>query len=224
MMEQIADHGNGNYAYIDSPREAQKVLEQELASTLFTIAQDVKIQIEFNPAYVSEYRLIGYENRLLAEQDFDNDTVDAGDIGSGHQVTALYEVIPVGSRGWLPQRRYPVNQRTSAGTSNDELAFLRLRYKLPGETESRLIQTPINSGLARTARAPSGDTAFVVAVAAYGQLLRGDTNLADFSFADARRLAQRSRLDDYWRREFIALTELAERQRFAGGGGIKTRR
>jgi Ca-activated chloride channel family protein len=105
MMEQIADHGNGNYAYIDSPREAQKVLDQELASTLFTIAHDVKIQVEFNPAYVSEYRLIGYENRLLAEQDFDNDAVDAGDIGAGHQVTALYEIVPAGSRGWLPQRR-----------------------------------------------------------------------------------------------------------------------
>ena len=96
MMEQIADHGNGNYAYIDSPREAQKVLDQELSSTLFTIAHDVKIQVEFNPAYVSEYRLIGYENRLLAEQDFDNDKVDAGDIGAGHQVTALYEIVPAG--------------------------------------------------------------------------------------------------------------------------------
>ena len=106
MMEQIADHGNGNYAYIDSPREAQKVLDQELASTLFTIAHDVKIQVEFNPAYVSEYRLIGYENRALREEDFDNDAVDAGDIGAGHQVTALYEIVPAGSQGWLPQRRY----------------------------------------------------------------------------------------------------------------------
>ncbi|HWT11830.1 MAG TPA: YfbK domain-containing protein, partial [Allosphingosinicella sp.] len=218
MMEQIADHGNGNYAYIDSPREAQKVLDQELASTLFTIAQDVKIQVEFNPAYVSEYRLIGYENRLLAEQDFDNDSVDAGDIGAGHQVTALYEIVPTGSPGWLPDRRYEANRREAAGTGNDELAFLRLRYKLPGERESRLIEQPVSARLVRAARAPEGDTAFVAAVAAYGQLLRGDTNLGGFTFADARRLAQRARTDDYWRREFARLTEIAQRQRFAGGG------
>ena len=217
MMEQIADHGNGNYAYIDSPREAQKVLDQELSSTLFTIAQDVKIQVEFNPAYVSEYRLIGYENRLLAEQDFDNDAVDAGDIGAGHQVTALYEIVPAGSRGWLPDRRYPANRREAAGTNNEELAFLRLRYKLPGERESRLIEQPVGAGLVHRARAPAGDTAFVAAVAAYGQLLRGDTSLGGFTFADVRRLAGRASIGDYWRREFVRLTELAERHRFAGG-------
>jgi Ca-activated chloride channel family protein len=221
MMEQIADHGNGNYAYIDSPREAQKVLDQELASTLFTIAHDVKIQVEFNPAYVSEYRLIGYENRLLAEQDFDNDAVDAGDIGAGHQVTALYEIVPAGSRGWLRDRRYPGNRREAAGTGNDELAFLRLRFKLPGQQESRLIEQPVSAGLVRNARAPVGDTAFVTAVAAYGQLLRGDTNLNGFTFADARALATRARAGDYWRREFVQLTELAERFRFAGGGDGK---
>ena len=217
MMEQIADHGNGNYAYIDSPREAQKVLDQELASTLFTIAQDVKIQVEFNPAYVSEYRLIGYENRLLAEQDFDNDAVDAGDIGAGHQVTALYEIVPVGSRGWLPDRRYPANRRETNGIGNNELAFLRLRYKLPGQQQSRLIEQPVHAGLVRSARAPAGDTAFVAAVAAYGQLLRGDTHMGGFTFSDARSLAQRASARDYWRREFIGLTERAERFRFAGG-------
>jgi Ca-activated chloride channel homolog len=219
MMEQIADHGNGNYSYIDSPREAQKVLDQELASTLFTIAHDVKIQVEFNPAYVSEYRLIGYENRLLAEQDFDNDAVDAGDIGAGHQVTALYEIVPAGNRGWLPDRRYPANRREAEGADNGELAFLRLRYKLPGQQDSRLIEQPVSAALVRSARAPSGDTAFAAAVAAYGQLLRGDTNLNGFSFADSRRLAQRARVDDFWRREFVRLTELAERhQQLALGG------
>ncbi len=219
MMEQIADHGNGNYSYIDSPREAQKVLDQELASTLFTIAQDVKIQVEFNPAYVSEYRLIGYENRLLAEQDFDNDAIDAGDIGAGHQVTALYEIVPAGNRGWLPDRRYPANQRQAEGASNGELAFLRLRYKLPGQDQSRLIERPVSANLVRTARAPVGDTAFAAAVAAYGQLLRGDSNLNGFSFADSRRLAQRARTDDYWRGEFVRLTELAERQQQLALGG-----
>jgi Ca-activated chloride channel family protein len=218
MMEQIADHGNGNYSYIDSPREAQKVLDQELASTLFTIASDVKIQVEFNPAYVSEYRLIGYENRALREEDFDNDAVDAGDIGAGHQVTALYEIVPAGGRGWLPDRRYDANRRTADGAANGELAFLRLRYKLPGEQQSRLIERPVQASWLGSARPPAGDMAFVAAVAAYGQLLRGDTNLGRFGFADARSLAERARTGDYWRREFVRLTELAQRQRLASAG------
>ena len=221
MMEQIADHGNGNYAYIDSPREAQKVLEQELQSTLFTIAQDVKIQIEFNPAYVSEYRLIGYENRALREEDFNNDSVDAGDIGAGHQVTALYEIVPAGNRGWLPDRRYEANRPRGQGSHNGELVHLRLRYKLPGDDRSLLIEQPVHAGLLRSAQAPAGDVAFIAAVAAYGQLLRGDSNLNGFSFADVRRLAERSRNGNYWRREFVELTRLAERQQFAGEPGGK---
>jgi Ca-activated chloride channel homolog len=217
MMEQIADHGNGNYSYIDSPREASKVLDEELASTLFTIAHDVKIQVEFNPFYVSEYRLIGYENRALREEDFDNDAVDAGEIGAGHQVTALYEIVPAGSRGWLPNRRYDANRPAgAAGEANGELAFLRLRYKLPGEQESRLIEQPVGAALATGARAPAGDFAFIAAVAGYGQLLRGDTNLGDFSFADARAMAAANAGRNYWRQEFVRLTELAERHRFAG--------
>ncbi|MGZ8997599.1 MAG: vWA domain-containing protein [Allosphingosinicella sp.] len=218
MMEQIADHGNGNYFYIDSPREAQKVLEQELQSTLFTIAQDVKIQVEFNPAYVSQYRLIGYENRALREEDFANDSVDAGDIGAGHQVTALYEIVPVGSRGWLPERRYEANRPNSQGSHNGELAHLRLRYKLPGDDRSRLIEQPVNAALLRSAAPPSGDSAFIAAVAAYGQRLRGDPQLNGFDFADIRRLAGRARSDSYWRREFVELTRLAERQQLAEGG------
>jgi Ca-activated chloride channel family protein len=210
MMEQIADHGNGNYAYIDSPREAQKVLRQELSSTLFTIAQDVKIQVEFNPAHVAEYRLIGYENRALREEDFANDAVDAGDIGAGHQVTALYEIVPAGSRGWLPERRYEANRRVGEGTGGGEMAHLRLRYKLPGQDESRLIERPLSAQLVRNAAAPSGDTAFAVAVAAYGQLLRGDTNLGSFTMADARALARRAALNDWWRQEFVRLTQAAE--------------
>jgi Ca-activated chloride channel family protein len=216
MMEQIADHGNGNYAYIDSPHEAQKVLDDELDSTLFTIAHDVKIQVEFNPAFVSEYRLIGYENRALREEDFDNDAVDAGEIGAGHQVTALYEIVPAGGRGWLPGRRYEANRRPEGGgADNGELAFLRLRYKLPGEQESRLIEQPVSANWIASARPPVGDSAFAAAVAGYGQLLRGDTNLGNFSFADARRLAEPTAGGNYWRREFVRLTELAERQRFA---------
>jgi Ca-activated chloride channel homolog len=219
MMEQIADRGNGNYSYIDSPREASKVLDGELASTLFTIAHDVKIQVEFNPAHVREYRLIGYENRALREEDFANDQVDAGEIGAGHQVTALYEIVPVGSRGWLPNRYFDENRRAveaDRGNQGAQMAHLRLRYKLPGEDRSRLIEQPVGAGLIANARAPLGDMAFVAAVAAYGQLLRGDTNLGRFSFADARQLAGRAGGGNFWRREFVQLTELAERQRFAG--------
>ncbi|MDB5691981.1 MAG: Von Willebrand factor type domain protein, partial [Alphaproteobacteria bacterium] len=216
MMEQIADHGNGNYAYIDSPREAQKVLDEELSSTLFTIAQDVKIQIEFNPAYVGEYRLIGYENRALTEQEFSNDHVDAGDIGAGHQVTALYEIVPAGAKGWLPDRHYPANRHDAAGAANGELAWLRLRYKLPGEAQSKLIEQPVAASLVAAAVAPQGDTAFAAAVAAFGQKLRDDPWLGDFGYADARRLAAASAPRDDWRREFLTLTQLAERK---GGGG-----
>jgi Ca-activated chloride channel family protein len=216
MMEQIADHGNGNYSYIDSAREASKVLDDELSSTLFTIAHDVKIQVEFNPAYVSEYRLIGYENRALREEDFDNDAVDAGEIGAGHQVTALYEIVPAGARGWLPDRRYDANRRPAGpGADNNELAFLRLRYKLPGRQESRLIEQPVRAGLIASARPPRGDMAFATAVAGYGQLLRGDNNLGRFGFTDARALAEAGAGGNYWRREFIRLTQAAERQRFA---------
>src|SRR4051812_7180374 len=219
MMEQIADHGNGNYSYIDSPREAQKVLDEELASTLFTIAHDVKIQVEFNPAYVSEYRLIGYENRALREEDFNNDQVDAGEIGAGHQVTALYEIVPAGNRGWLAERRYEANRREPAGQANNELAFLRLRYKLPGEQQSLLIEQPLHAGLIAGARPPAGDAAFIAAAAAYGQLLRGDTTLGRFTFADARALAARTAGDNYWRREFVRLVDLAGGRQLAMAGG-----
>src|SRR5688572_4065143 len=129
LLEQLADAGNGNYAYIDSLGEARKVLVAELSSTLFTIAKDVKIQVEFNPAQVAEYRLVGYENRMLAREDFNNDKVDAGEIGAGHRITALYEVIPVGAKGRIDDLRYAAPATKSAG--NGELANVKLRYKMP---------------------------------------------------------------------------------------------
>ncbi|MCA1748699.1 MAG: von Willebrand factor type A domain-containing protein [Parasphingopyxis sp.] len=225
MMEQIADHGDGNYAYIDSAMEAHRALVQELSSTLFTIASDVKIQIEFNPAHVREYRLIGYENRLLAEEDFDNDAVDAGEIGAGHQVTALYEIVPTGADGWLPDRRYEANRREARGGEGAELAHLRLRYKLPGEEESRLIEQPVGASLIRNARAPSGDMALVAAIAGFGQRLRGDSYLGDYGFADIRRLAGRADTGgDYWRGEFLRLVELAEARSAPGGTKESARR
>lgn len=207
MMEQIANHGNGNYAYIDTALEAEKVLKDEMSSTLFTIAKDVKIQVEFNPAKVSQYRLIGYENRALREEDFANDKVDAGDIGAGHQVTAIYEIVPAGVEGWIAPRRYD-DKPAAAASSSDELAFVKLRYKMPDGTTSKLIERAVPAASLANARAPAGDMAFAAAVAAYGQKLRGDTLLGDFAFADIAKLAGNQ--NDFWRQEFIRLSGLAD--------------
>ncbi|RYY47215.1 MAG: VWA domain-containing protein [Sphingomonadales bacterium] len=207
MMEQVADAGNGNYAYIDSAFEAQKVLEEELSATLVTIAKDVKVQVEFNPAQVKQYRLIGYENRALAEEDFANDAVDAGDIGAGHQVTALYEIVPANAAGWLPERRYEAN-RAAAPAGGSELGFVKLRYKLPGQERSRLIERAVPAAALQAARAPQGDMAFAVAVAAFGQKLRQDKYLGNYGYPQIAALAPRS--DNYWRSEFVKLVGLAE--------------
>ena len=206
MMEQIADHGNGNYAYIDSAMEARKVLDQELQSTLFTIAKDVKIQVEFNPGVVGQYRLIGYENRALREEDFDNDAVDAGDIGAGHQVTALYEIVPAGQKGWISPRRYQTPATRPSG--GNEAAYVKLRYKLPDGDTSRLIQRAVPASILRQARPARGDMAFVAAVAAYGQLLRKDSLLGNYEFDDAITLAGRQ--DGFWRQEFVQLAGIAD--------------
>lgn len=216
MMEKVADIGNGNYAYIDTALEAQKVLEEEMAATIFTIAKDVKIQLEFNPSVVKEYRLIGYENRILAEEDFNNDAVDAGDIGSGHQVTALYEIAREGRAGWLPERRYEANRTTSKPVPAlpvREVGWLKLRYKLPDGDKSMLIEQPIGFGQFESAARPTGDMAFATAVAAFGQKLRGDKYLGSFSFADVRALAGDQR--GYLREEFLKLTSLAASQKVA---------
>jgi Ca-activated chloride channel homolog len=220
MMERIADVGNGNYSYIDSAMEAQKVLDQELSATLVTIAKDVKVQVEFNPDRVSEYRLIGYENRALAEEDFDNDAVDAGDIGAGHQVTALYEIVPAGAKGWLPGRRYEPNRAGVPTSRSQELAFVKLRWKAPSGGDSKLIQVPVSAGLLRTAAAPKGDMAFVTAVAAFGQKLRGDKYLGDYGYRQIHDLAGSS--PNYWRAEFVKLADVAgaltPKGTAAGGG------
>nr|WP_217424299.1 VWA domain-containing protein [Lysobacter oculi] len=182
MAERLADVGNGNHAYIDSVREAEKVLVRDMQSTLFTIASDVKIQVEFNPAVVAEYRLVGYENRALRDEDFDNDAVDAGEIGAGHEVTALYEVALVGSGGErLPRLRY--GAAAGAKANGSEVALLKLRYKLPGGTQSRLIERPI----ARASLKPnaSPDLRFAASVAGFADLLRGGKNIEGW---DARRL------------------------------------
>lgn len=207
LMEQIADHGNGNYAYIDSALEAKKVLQDQMSSTLFTIAKDVKIQVEFNPAVVSQYRLLGYENRALREEDFANDKVDAGDIGAGHQVTAIYEIVPTGSQGWIAPRRYEEGTATASGQGG-ELAFVKLRYKLPDGNTSRLIERPIPASAVMLARPVAGDFAFATAVAAFGQTLRGDALMRDFSASQITALAGNPK--DYWRQEFVKLVGLEQ--------------
>jgi Ca-activated chloride channel family protein len=206
MMEQIADHGNGNYAYIDSALEARKVLGEQMEATLFTIAKDVKIQVEFNPAQVSQYRLIGYENRALREEDFDNDKVDAGDIGAGHQVTAIYEIVPAGGKGWIAPRRYDDPLPEAARARTGELANVKLRYKLPDGKTSRLIERQVLAPRGPLAR-PTGDFAFAAAVAAFGQTLRGDELMKDFTYADVATLARGQ--SDFWRQEFLRLVGVA---------------
>jgi Ca-activated chloride channel family protein len=207
MMEAVADLGNGNHAYIDSAMEARKVLDEELSSTLFTIAKDVKVQVEFNPAAIDQYRLIGYENRALREEDFSDDHVDAGEIGAGHQVTAVYEIVPAGYPGWIAPRKYAATRHVPSAPAG-ELATVRVRYKLPDEDSgSRLIETPIPARALEGVDAPDGDMAFAVAVAAFGQKLRGDSRLGNFNFDDIARLAGHPA--SYWRQEFVELVELA---------------
>lgn len=214
LLERLADAGNGNYAYIDSLPEARKVLVEELSSTLVTIARDVKIQVEFNPAAVGEYRLIGYENRMLAREDFNNDVVDAGDIGAGHRVTALYEIVPAGKSGLIDPLRY--GRAPSSTGSTEELAFVRLRYKAPdvptGADASELIEFPILARSLVPAGRESNDFRFAASVAAFGQKLRGGKYLGTFDYGDIRALAQPTLRDDTqgYRREFLALVDLAQ--------------
>ena len=210
LMEQLADAGDGNYSYIDNKNEAKKVLQRQLSSTLATVAQDVKIQVEFNPATVKEYRLIGYENRMLKQEDFNNDKVDAGDIGAGHNVTALYEIIPVGKQGWLDESRYQSTSNAQAGSKN-EYAFVKLRYKKPSQSESILISQAIPVGSKPLAQADK-QTRFALAVAAYGQQLRGGKYNGKMAWDDIIQLAQSSAQPDPYglREEFIELAKIAK--------------
>ncbi|MES9845824.1 MAG: VWA domain-containing protein [Candidatus Sedimenticola sp. 6PFRAG5] len=212
LMEQLADHGNGNYGYIDTLMEAQKVLVDELGATLHTVAKDVKIQIEFNPAQVSEYRLVGYENRVLAREDFNNDKVDAGEIGAGHSVTALYEVTLKGSGGdRIAPLRYGNETSNSTGFGS-ELAHLSLRYKKPDQESSILIETPVSvSKIKSDLEKTTDDYRFTAAVAAFGQQLRGGKYLADFSYPEIEKLAAEARGKDAmgYRSDLLKLVRLA---------------
>lgn len=204
-MQSLAQNGNGTAAYIDTLSEAQKVLVDNLTGALFPIANDVKIQVEFNPSTVAEYRLIGYETRALAREDFNNDAVDAGELGAGHTVTAIYEITPVGSPAQLSDPlRYQAAETTS---TSDELGFLRLRYKAPGEDTSQLIETPFTS-----TGTPGTDALFAASIAGFGQLLRDDTYLNDWGWDDAIDLASANRGDDQfgYRTEAVQLMRLAQ--------------
>jgi Ca-activated chloride channel family protein len=212
-MEQIADHGNGNFSYIDSALEARKVLVTEMGGTLLTIAKDVKLQVEFNPKTVSAYRLIGYENRLLAAEDFNDDTKDAGELGAGHSVTALYEIIPVGVNSpvrvpGVDPLRYQSSPTEGEATDSEELLFVKLRYKEPNEDTSRLMDLPVmdNTGPA------SQDLRFASAVAAWGMLLRDSEYCAGFDLDDVAELAKSGLAGDDggYRSEFVQLVEATE--------------
>ena len=211
-MEQIADHGNGNFAYIDGPLEAKKVLVKEMGGTLVTIAEDVKIQVEFNPARVAAYRLIGYENRLLADEDFADDAKDAGELGAGHSVTALYEIVPVGVespaeiRGVDPLR-YQRDQARRPGAENEEILFVKLRYKEPTGDRSRLVTRAVDEVEADT----SDDFRFAAAVAAWGMLLRDSEHCEELTLDDVVRMASGALGDDPegYRADFVDLVSRA---------------
>ena len=213
LMEQLADAGDGNHAYIDSVREAHKVLVRQRQATLQTVARDAKVQIEFNPAQVAEYRLIGYENRMLAREDFDNDKVDAGDIGAGHSITALYEIALRGQGG---ERLRPLRYAQAVGhdDSASEIAHLRLRYKpvTDASAQSRLIERPLHrSDILQGPAASSEHFRLAAAVAGFGQLLAGDVRLGGFDYTDVSRLLGTLGDDPYGDR--AGLRQLVEQAR-----------
>ncbi len=207
-MQALAQNGNGTAAYIDTLSEARKVLVDQLTGALFPIADDVKVQVEWNPAQVAEYRLIGYETRALKREDFNNDKVDAGEIGAGLQVTAIYEIAAPGSTGLKndPLRYGAPGISVAPQTGADELGFLRLRWKEPGESVSQLKETPI-----LTTAAPTEETRFAAAIAGFGQLLQGSDQLGEWGWQDAITLATENRgADPYgYRVEAVNLMRLA---------------
>ncbi len=216
MMEQIANVGNGNYSYIDSLTEARKVLIDELSSTFNTVAKDVKVQIEFNPDWVSEYRLIGYENRQLQREDFNNDKVDAGDVGAGKSVTAIYEITPKSASASVDALRYqtmPEAAKTKSKPVSSELAFLKIRYKKPNADKSILITQPIIAP--KTVNAfdkASENQRFASAVAGFGQLLRQSPQMGHLSYQQVLQIAQQAKTKDNTgvKGEFIQLVKNAQ--------------
>jgi Ca-activated chloride channel family protein len=213
-MQKLADKGNGNHAYIDGMSEAKKVLVNEFGGTLFTIAKDVKLQLEFNPAKVQGYRLIGYENRMLAKEDFNDDKKDAGELGSGHTVTALYEIIPVGVEDTFLTKvddlKYQKKKASATNSNNDEILTVKFRYKAPDGDVSKLIEHPVMDKQIPIART-SDNFRFATAVAEFGMLLRNSSFKSKASFVNVIDIARRAKGNDEegYRAEFIRLAENA---------------
>ncbi|MDI9341587.1 MAG: von Willebrand factor type A domain-containing protein [Sediminibacterium sp.] len=213
-MEQLADKGNGNYAYIDNLLEAKKVLVKEMGGTLLTIAKDVKIQIEFNPAKVKAYRLVGYENRLLNNEDFNDDKKDAGELGSGHTVTAMYEIIPAGSDeavGDVDPLKYQKTEPVTVANSSNEIMTIKFRYKEPNENKSKLITRVLNEKSSSIENA-SENCRFASAVAGFGMLLRDSKYKGDITWKQVIAMAKgaKGNDDDGYRAEFIRLAEMVQ--------------
>ena len=207
-MEQLANKGNGHYAYIDDLLEAKKVFVQELGATLYTIAKDVKLQVEFNPARVKSYRLIGYENRLLADRDFNDDTKDAGEMGAGHSVTALYEIVPVDGDPEDDRAVDPLKyQRRSQAAGSSDWLTVKIRYKRPQAETSRLIERVVRI----EAGEPSADFRFASSVAEFGMLLRDSEYKGQASYSDvlSRARGARGADEEGYRAEFLRLVEMA---------------
>jgi Ca-activated chloride channel family protein len=214
MLEQISNKGNGNYAFVDTDNEAKKVLVEQLAATLITIAKDVKIQVEFNPAKVAAYRLIGYENRLLAAQDFNDDTKDAGEIGAGHTVTALYELVPAGEEvaaaPAVDDLKYQTRVEPTEAAESDELLTLKLRYKEPAGEVSKLLEFPL-ADAEKGFNTTDSDYQFAAAVASFGMLLRNSKYKGDATYASVLEIATPAATEDVsgYRREFLELVRKA---------------
>jgi Ca-activated chloride channel family protein len=216
-MEIIADKGNGNYSYIDNLQEARRVLVREFGGTLFTIAKDVKFQLEFNPAKVESYRLIGYENRLLNDEDFNDDTKDAGEMGSGHMVTALYEIVPAGSGEKLTSidpLKYQVSRNVREENYSDELLTIKVRYKKPDGRTSMLLEKPVRDSADDIEKA-SGNLRFAAAVAEFGMILRESEFKGSSTLEGAARLAQSAKGEDEegYRGELIRMINVVKDMR-----------
>jgi Ca-activated chloride channel family protein len=212
-MEKIANKGNGHYAYIDNIIEAKKVLINEMGATLLTIAKDVKLQVEFNPARVASYRLLGYENRLLQDRDFDDDTKDAGELGAGHSVTALYEIVLTGREddGSVKELKYSDVRIRDNARRSDDLLTVSFRYKPPTESKSRLLAEVVEDRSTRFADA-SENFRFSAAVAEFGMILRDSKHKGDATLADVIATARAAKGEDAhgYRAEFVSLAEMAE--------------
>ena len=213
-MQKLADKGNGNHAYIDNLSEAKKVLVNEFGGTLFTIAKDVKLQVEFNPAFVQGYRLIGYENRMLNKEDFNDDTKDAGDLGSGHTVTALYEIVPVGKTSPflknVDKLKYQAQEGFVKAVFNSEWMTVKLRYKQPNGNTSKMFEQAVNYDMKNKFHL-SENYRFAAAVASFGMLLRNSEYKQHASYTSVLQLANTAVGKDVegYRKEFIHLVKTA---------------